>query len=83
MDKKVVDFNAFRRQKESEKEISRGRLPLHVSHLDGKITGSPHLKKKESEEFGARMERIKSSLERINQLMSDLKKTSKSEDFRD
>lgn len=81
--KNVVDFNAFRRQKESEKEISRGRLPLHVSHLNGKVTGSPHLKERDSEEFGARMERIKTSLEKINQLMADLKKSSKSQDFRD
>ena len=83
MDQNIVDFNAFRRKKESEKEISRGRLPLHVSHLDGKVTGSPHFKRPQTDDFGDRMQRIKSSLEKINQLMADLKKSSKSKDFRD
>lgn len=77
MSNNVVDFGAFRKKKEVEKEISRGRVPLHVSHLDGKVTGSPHFDKNgKSEDFSDRMQRIKSSLERINKLMLDLKKSS-------
>lgn len=83
MNQNVVDLNAFKKKKESEKEISRGRLPLHVSHLDGKVTGSPHFKRPNTDDFGDRMQRIKSSLEKINKLMADLKKSSKDKDFRD
>lgn len=83
MDKNVVELSAFRKKKESEKEISRGRLPLHVSHMDGKVTGSPHFKRPKSDDFGDRMQRIKSSLEKINQLMADLKKSSQKQDIRD
>ncbi len=82
MDQNVVDFSAYRKKKEAEQEISRGRLPLHVSHLDGKIKGSPHFKSPQADDFGDRMQRIKHSLEKINQLMADLKRNSREQDFR-
>lgn len=59
-------------QKREERKLSRGRLPLHVSHLTGKVTGTPT-----NEELGDRMERIRNSLEKINQLMADLKRAKK------
>ena len=83
MDQNIVDFSAYRKKKETEQELGRGRLPLHVSHLDGKVTGSPHFKRPKDQDFGDRMQRIKTSLEKINQLMAELKKNSKSQDFRD
>ena len=81
MDKNVVDFGAFREKKEAEKDLSRGRTPLHMSHLNGKVTGSPHFKRPDADDFGDRMQRIKASLEKINRLMADLKKSSKDQDF--
>lgn len=49
-----------------------------LSVKNGKVVGSPHLKTPEpSEDFGDRMQRIRASLEKINQLMADLKANSK------
>jgi hypothetical protein len=73
----VVDLAAFRQKKNVEDELTRGgRNPLYVSHLTGKVTGSPHLKGPESPDFGDRLQRIRSSLEKINRLMSELKRMS-------
>lgn len=74
----VVDLASFRKKKEVGDEFARGRKPLYVSHLTGKVTGSPHLKGPESPDFGDRLQRIRSSLDKINRLMTDLKKMSTS-----
>lgn len=79
----VVDLKNFKRTRELETQIGRGRTPLHVSHIDGKVKGSPHLKSQETDDFGDRMQRIRSSLEKINQLMADLKNTNASKEFHD
>ena len=71
----VVDFSQFKRTRLENDELARGRTPLHVSHLDGQLKGSPHFRRPEADDFGDRMQRIKASLEKINQLMSELKKT--------
>ena len=72
---RVVDLSSFRRKKEIEQDLAQGRRPLFVSHADRKMSGSPHLRNPEAEDFGDRLQRIRSSLERINKLMSELKKT--------
>lgn len=75
----VVDFANFKRSKEVEESFGRGRTPLHVSHLEGSKE-SPHLspsRRSDAGDFGERMRRIKASLEKINQLMMDLKKTTR------
>ena len=72
----VVDLAAFRKKKDVGEEFARGRQPLYVSHLTGKVTGSPHLKGPESPDFGDRLQRIRSSLDKINRLMTELKKMS-------
>lgn len=74
---KVLDLKAFKEKKNIEDELSQGRTPLFVSHLDGKIKGSPHFKGPESEDFGDRMQRIRTSLEKINSLMAELKRQAK------
>lgn len=56
--------------------LSRGRTPLFVSHLNGKVTTSPHRKHKEVRDMGDRLMRIRSSLNKINKLMVELKKLS-------
>jgi hypothetical protein len=74
---KVVDLGAFRRKKEASDEFTRGgRAPLYVSHLTGKVTGSPHLKRPDAPDFGDRLQRIRASLDRINRLMGELKRMS-------
>ena len=71
----VVDLGSFRQKKSVAKEFApRGRDPLYVSHADGKVSGSPHLKGPEGDDFGDRLARIRTSLEKINRLMSELKR---------
>lgn len=82
MEKNIIDFKSFREKKEAEKDIARGRVPLHVSHLTGRVTGSPHFKRPQADDFGSRMQRIKTSLEKINRLMVDLKKSTRDQDIR-
>lgn len=65
----VIQFPGPRTQHQSQP------LPLHVSHLDGVVRGTPG---QSMEDFGDRMERIKSSMEKINNLMAELKKSRKS-----
>ena len=76
----VVDMASFRKKKSIDQEFARDRKPLYVSHLTGKVTGNPHGKRPESGDFGDRLQRIRTSLEKINRLMSDLKKMSSSAD---
>ena len=76
----VVDLASFRKKKEVGEELTRGgRKPLYVSHLTGKVTGSQQASPGQAEgqaDFGDRLQRIRSSLEKINRLMSELKKMS-------
>ena len=72
----VVDLSKFRAKKDLESNIAPDRTPLFVSHLNGKVKGSPHFKRPESEDFGDRLQRIRTSLEKINSLMSELKRQS-------
>lgn len=66
----VIDFDTARMKREMAKDIIDGRTPLYVSHRTGMITGQPNGK---VEDFGTRLARIKTSLERINALMRELK----------
>jgi hypothetical protein len=75
---KIVDLASFRQKKASDDDLARGRKPLYVSHMKGKVTGSPHLKSPEASDFGDRLQRIRTSLEKINSLMVELKKMSAS-----
>ena len=77
----VVDLSAFRRQKSTADELTRGgRRPLYVSHGSGQISGLPGTDQAtpaaEGAHFGDRLQRIRSSLEKINRLMSDLRRMS-------
>jgi hypothetical protein len=75
----VVDLTTFRRKKEADDEFGRGREPLYASHLTGRVTGSPHLKRPDAPDFGDRLQRIRASLDKINRLMTELKKLSTAE----
>ena len=74
----VLDFKSFKAKKEFEKDVSRGRTPLHITHLEGKsgkVTDSSYLNQNENEDFSGRTQRIRESLAKINSLMADLKKS--------
>lgn len=82
-DKKVLDFSAFKKKQEINSEFSRARKPLYVNSEDGRISGSAEGAKSDlssTEDFGDRMQKIRSSLDRINSLMADLKKLSANRD---
>jgi hypothetical protein len=74
----VVDMASFRKKKSLDQEFARDRKPLYVSHLTGKVSGSPNGKKTETGDFADRLQRIRSSLEKINRLMGDLKRMASS-----
>ena len=74
-DAPVVDLASFRKKKETAVEFARGREPLYVSHLKGKVTG-PKENGQNDADFGDRLQRIRSSLDKINRLMTDLKRMS-------
>ena len=78
-DSQVVDLAAFKKKREVAEELARGRSPLYVSHLTGKVTGGPQPDGSQAPDFGDRLQRIRSSLDKINRLMSELKRMSSSE----
>lgn len=61
----VVDIRS--RKKKSNKEVGPSKQP-YSSYLEPT--------RDQTEDFGSRMERIRASLERINQIMHELKKNS-------
>lgn len=78
-DRKIVSLIEFREKKAVELEHANGRKPLYMSHKHGKVTGSPHFNNPldGGSDFSDRIKRIRSSLDRINDLMVELKKMSK------
>lgn len=72
--KNIIDLTSFRKSKALEEELAKGRTPLYLSHLKGRVTGNPHLNGTHTDGFGDRITRIRKSLERINALMTELKK---------
>ena len=76
---KVLDFTSFKKKQDTNSEFSRARKPLYVNSDEGRISGSADGAKTgapSGEDFGDRMQEIRSSLDRINSLMADLKKLS-------
>lgn len=73
----VVDFQDFRRKKIEEEHLARGRKPLYVSHARGQVQGEdkPQVDAQLSD-FSDRIARIRHSLDKINELMGDLKQLS-------
>lgn len=65
----VISLANFKSKKSTEEDLSRSRRPLYVSHLKGTASSE----KSANADLGDRISRIKSSLDRINNLMKDLK----------
>ena len=70
----VTNLNQFKEKKKINENFSNERVPLYVSHLTGKVTAGPKLRRPSTEDFGDRIVRIKESLNKINILMDQLKK---------
>ena len=66
---KVVSLANYKAKKSTDQELSRNRRPLYVSHLKNKSDSQ----KPKERHLGDRISRIKVSLDRINNLMNDLK----------
>jgi hypothetical protein len=69
---KVVSLANYKAKKSTENDLARNRRPLYVSHLKGTASSD----KNGQADLGDRISRIKSSLDRINNLMKDLKSMS-------
>ena len=72
---KVVDLNLFKQKKELSRELAPGRKPLYLDQKSGTIQRDPSSPTGDSENsnFGERLQRIRSSLDRIHSLMTELK----------
>lgn len=78
---KVLDFTAFKKKQEVNNEFSRARKPLFINDKEGLISGTEEgAKSASTEDYGDRLQKIRTSLDRINTLMSDLKKLSSNRD---
>jgi len=75
---KVVQLASFKKKRETQEELARARKPLYVNHADGAISGTQAGAKNggANEDFADRLGKIKGSLDRINQLMAEIKKLS-------
>ena len=65
----VVDINLYRRQREIAKSCVRSRVPLYVSHLEGRVTSSRH-------NLASRMASIDAQIEELDDLIYLLKQDS-------
>lgn len=82
--KNIVSLIDFKQKKAIESEHSGGRNPLYMSHKTGRMTGSPHLRNSTGDQdFGDRIRRIRNSLDRINNLMAELKRMASDDDKQD
>ncbi len=72
----ILDFESFKKKKIIENELTSDRQPLYISHLEGKLKGTPHERTTKAEDFGDRIGRIRTSLDKINRLMQELRKVS-------
>ena len=68
----VISLANFKAKKSTQEDLTRNRRPLYVSHLNGTASSN----KTGKADLGDRISRIKSSLDRINNLMKDLKNIS-------
>lgn len=74
---KVLDLSSYRQNKNLAANTF-SRQPLYSNHLDAPKKEVPELKLRRDNEddFGLRMQRIRESLWRINQLMHELRESS-------
>lgn len=78
-DAKVLDLTKFRQKKETKDEFGRGREPLYSSHLNQNRPAAPSKAARgKDDDFGDRLQRIRTSLDKINKLMGELRKMSQS-----
>ena len=76
---KVISFTDYKTKNAVNSEFSHARKPLYVNSDDNRISGKPESAASStpaSGDLGDRLHKIRSSLDRINTLMADLKKLS-------
>lgn len=73
---KVVELSAFKKKRETKEDLTRARKPLYVNHADRSVSGDKSAKADSREDFADRLVKIRGSLDRINQLMTEIKKLS-------
>ena len=75
---KIVEISAFKKKRDTKEQIARSRKPLYVNSSEGTISDISKSSKVEAkaEDFGDRLVKIRGSLDRINQLMAEIKKLS-------
>lgn len=66
---KIINLAEYVKSKNINKEFANERKPLYVSYNEGKITGD-----KSAETLGDRLKRIRTTLDKINDIMVDLKR---------
>lgn len=66
----LINLHEWKKKKQTAEAISRGRIPLSISH--GRVYGT----EPGDAEFNERMQRIRQRLERVNDLMNELKQYS-------
>lgn len=77
----IIDFKSFKAKKLIKENLSKDRYPLYLSYLDKKSFLNTKMQSANDErDFSERLKRIKASLERINKLMSELKKIAEKEE---
>jgi hypothetical protein len=64
-------------------QFPKQKAKIAVDHVSGKLTGSPLPSSSEAKTNHERMMRIKASLERINELMDELRKTTRKSEYVD
>ena len=62
---KIIHLNEWIMRKQLTNPLSKGRIPLLVSHIEGTVTGDV------SESVGTKIANIKASLERLDNIMKD------------
>jgi hypothetical protein len=73
----IMDLNHARLKKQVREDLANDRTPLYLSYNKGRVlTGEQILKPKD--DFADGLVRVRQSLERINDLMSELKKLNNS-----
>lgn len=64
----LTNINEYKKKKQIEQELSRGRIPLFISHKTGKITAG------QSEiDYGTRLQNVRNKIDRIEEFLKTIK----------
>ena len=69
---KVIDLSLARLKNQARQDLDNGRTPLYISHSKGIVTTGEQILKQDN--LVDKVARIRHSLDRINELMVELRK---------